>query len=414
MGKLLEKFYYIFLSIVPLSIIIGPATSLINIVILSIIYLYFFFKFNHLNLLKKNNTIKIFLILYLYLIINSFISLNFETSAYRNFGFMRFILFFLAINYLFYINEKNIKIFNFWTIILSLFIFDVYFERINGANILGWGGNYGNRIVSFFKDEPIAASFINGFIFILSGQMLSFFEKKKFGKIIFLIFLSIIFISVLITGERSNTIKAVFGLILFISLIDVYDFKTKFIFFIALPTIMIITIFNSDYLKNRYYGQIISKIYKEKNINTFNDNIYIKLYRSGYSVFKNYPLTGVGNKNYRIETCSNAAAVKKNKYYCLTHPHQVYFEFLSEHGLIGTIVILYIFFLLIFKNLRVIIKSQNYLQIGAFTFLICNFLPFIPSGSFFSDFNMSLFILNLSILYAVNKKTNIFFKENLK
>ena len=414
MGKLLEKFYYIFLSIVPLSIIIGPATSLINIVILSIIYLYFFFKFNHLNLLKKNNTIKIFLILYLYLIINSFISLNFETSAHRNFGFMRFILFFLAINYLFYINEKNIKIFNFWTIILSLFIFDVYFERINGTNILGWGGNYGNRIVSFFKDEPIAASFINGFIFILSAQMLSFFKKKKYGKIIFLIFLSIIFISVLITGERSNTIKAVFGLILFISLINVYDFKTKIIFFIALPTIMIFTIFNSDYLKNRYYGQIISKIYKEKNINTFNDNIYIKLYRSGFLVFKNYPLTGVGNKNYRIETCGNAEVVKKNKYYCLTHPHQIYFELLSEHGLIGTIVILYTFFVLIFKNLRVIINSQNYLQIGAFTFLICNFLPFIPSGSFFSDFNISLFILNLSILYAVNKKTNIFFKESSK
>ena len=91
--------------------------------------------------------------------------------------------------------------------------------------------------------------------------MLIFFKKMKFGKIIFLILLSIIFMSVLITGERSNTIKAVFGLILFISLIDVYDFKTKLIFFIALPTIMIITIFNSDYLKNRYYGQIISKIY---------------------------------------------------------------------------------------------------------------------------------------------------------
>ena len=178
MGKLLEKFYYIFLSIVPLSIIIGPATSLINIVILSIIYLYYFFRFNHLNLLKKNNTIKIFLILYLYLIFNSFISLNVETSAPRNFGFIRFILFFLAINYLFYINKKNINIFYFWTIILFFFIFDVYFESINGTNILGWEGNYGNRIVSFFKDEPIAASFINGFIFILSAQMLSFLKKE--------------------------------------------------------------------------------------------------------------------------------------------------------------------------------------------------------------------------------------------
>ena len=34
-----------------------------------------------------------------------------------------------------------------------------------------------------------------------------------------------------------------------------------------------------------------------------NQNTYIKLYRSGYEVFKNSPLFGVGNKNYRVETC---------------------------------------------------------------------------------------------------------------
>ena len=180
----------------------------------------------------------------------------------------------------------------------------------------------------------------------------------------------------------------------------------------VLPALMVSTIINTEYLKNRYYGQIFSAIHKEKNIKHFENNIYIQLYKSGFSVFKNYPLTGVGNKNYRVETCGDYEIVKKNNYYCLTHPHQIYFEFLSEHGLIGTIIILCIFFLLIFQNLRVIINSQNYLQIGAFTFLICNFMPLIPSGSFFSDFNISLFILNLSIMYAVNKKTNIFCLKN--
>ena len=84
------------------------------------------------------------------------------------------------------------------------------------------------------------------------------------------------------------------------------------------------------------------------------------------------------------------------------------FEFLSEHGLIGTIILLCSFFMLIFKNLRIIIESQNCLQLGAFAFLICNFLPLLPSGAFFSDFNISLFILNLSIMYAVNKKQMFF------
>ena len=171
---------------------------------------------------------------------------------------------------------------------------------------------------------------------------------------------------------------------------------------------ILITVTNSDYLKIRYHGQIFSKILTEKKFKNIEENIYLKLYKSGFSVFKNYPLIGVGNKNYRIETCGDKKKVKRNDYYCITHPHQTYFEFLSEHGLIGTLLLLSLFFTLIFRYLKVIILSQNYLQIGAFVFLTTNFLPLIPSGSFFSDFNLSLFILNLSILYAVNKKTNVF------
>ena len=419
MANLIEKIYIIFLSIIPLSIIIGPSVSLINFIILGIIYLYFFFKFKHYDFLLKNNTIKILFVLYLYLIFNSLISLNFEISAFRNFGFLRLILIFLSINYLFHINQKNTKIFNFWMMILLIFIFDVYFERINGANIFGWGATFidgveqihATRVVSFFKDEPIAAGFINGFVFLILGQILNILKNYKFEKIIFLVVLLIFFFSVLITGERSNTIKALFGLLLFINLIKIFDLRSKFIFLIILPITAMIIMFNSDYLKNRYYGQIFSKIYTEKKFQNLENNIYIKLYKSGFAVFKNYPLLGVGNKNYRIETCGEKEKVKKNNYYRVTHPHQIYFEFLSEHGLIGTFLLLSVFFVLIFQHLKVIILSQNYLQIGAFTFLITNFLPLIPSGSFFSDFNISLFILNLSILYAVNKKTNVFFKK---
>ena len=32
----------------------------------------------------------------------------------------------------------------------------------------------------------------------------------------------------------------------------------------------------------------------------------------------------------------------------------------------------------------------------------------IPSGAFFSDFNITFFMLNLSLMYAVSDKTNIF------
>ena len=414
-----DNIFFILLTFLPISIIIGSAVSIVNIVLLGAVYLYFFFKYDHFKHLLKNNTIKIFLILYLYLVLNTFISLNFETSVLRNFGFIRFIILFLAINYLFYIEQKNFRIFYFWTIIFLILVFDVNFERITGANIFGWGAisidgieqPHGPRVVSFFKDEPIAGAFLNGFMFLILGQVLEIIKKKKFRNIIFLVIILIFIFSILITGERSNAIKAAFGLLLFIYLIDIFDLKSKFLYLIILPIIITITVISSDYLKNRYYGQIFLNIFTEKKFQNLENNIYIKLYKSGFAVFKNYPLVGVGNKNYRIETCGEKEKAKKNNYYCLTHPHQIYFEFLSEHGLVGTFLLLSVFFALIFQYLKVIILSQNYLQIGAFTFLITNFLPLIPSGSFFSDFNISLFILNLSIMYAVNKKTNVFFKK---
>ena len=58
--------------------------------------------------------------------------------------------------------------------------------------------------------------------------------------------------------------------------------------------------------------------------------------------------------------------------------------------------------------MRQIIESKNYIQIGAFTYILSNFLPMIPSGAFFSDFNITFFMLNLSLMYAVSDKTNIF------
>ena len=47
-----------------------------------------------------------------------------------------------------------------------------------------------------------------------------------------------------------------------------------------------------------------------------------------------------------------------NDYVCMTHPHQIYFELLSEHGLIGSIIILSIFTTIIFKIFRKILDEK--------------------------------------------------------
>ena len=197
----------------------------------------------------------------------------------------------------------------------------------------------------------------------------------------------------------------------FLSLNHYIKYKFKSLFIVIAIIILSISYMKSDWMKYRYGNLVSQIIVKEKRDKFLDNNIYLFIYSSGIEVFKKYPYFGTGNKNYRVETCKELLDQSvKQKYICTNHPHQVYIEFLAEHGILGTIFLLSILFFLIFKNLKTIILSQNLIQIGAFSYLLLSFIPIIPSGSFFNDFNATLFWLNFSILYGASSKTNIFKK----
>ena len=418
--KILNSYFILLFSFIPASIIIGPAVSLSNILLID-------FSFIFLILYKKdfrflsNKTVKIIIFLCLYLIFNSIISKDFSISVHRNFGFIRFGILFLAFNYFF--NDKKFlnKVIFVWMIVISIVVFDTYVERFTGTNVLGFGAEYvngieqsdGNRVVSFFKDEPIVGGYINGFFLFIIGYL--FYLNKNISneyKYIILIFSIFFIIAIILTGERSNAIKATSGFFLFYFFNDCFKFKEKIFSILLLILIFIFLLNTSNFLKSRYAGKffkpIISVFQTNNEFNKqdkFNDNIYIRLYQSGFEVFKKYPVFGVGNKNYRVETCINQ---KNPKYICNTHPHQVYFEFLAEHGFVGSMILLFILFNLIFSKIKIILNSKNYLQLGCLIFLTTLFIPLLPSGAFFTDYNLTIFWINLSIMYSIGKKTNVY------
>ena len=407
----------ILFSILPISIIIGSSFSLINTVLLSLCFIFIYFSKGDIKI-KDFKPIFFLLTLYFYLIFNSLISIDITSGIYRNFGFIRFILFFLIVNYIFLVDEKNSNIFKFWTTIFFVVLIDVYIERFTGSNILGFGKleingvpqPYAHRVISFFRTEPIAGAYLCGFCFIVSGYILNNLKSKKILKILGFTIVLLSLLGIILTGERSNALKALIGFLIFISIIDYVKLKSKILIFLSIFTIFFLTINFSDYVKYRYVDQFYSEIKtKDKRENFLENSLYLKLYKSGIQVFKNNPWLGVGNKNYRVETCN--AKKKSEEYWCLTHPHQVYIEMLSEHGIIGTIIILSIIFYLMFRIIGKIIASRNYVQAGCLTFLLINFVPLLPSGAFFNNFNITLFMINFSLMYAVNKETNIFSKK---
>jgi O-antigen ligase len=399
--KYIQNYFLILFSIIPLTIIAGSAVSVSNILLIDLSFI-IFITYKKKFYFIKNKTIIYFFILYFYLIFNSFISVDYSEGILRNFGFLRIIILFVAINYFFKNEIFFKKVFKFWSLVIFIVLIDVLIESFTGKNILGFGGEiYHQRIVSFFKDEPIVGGYLNGFFLIIIGFLLNEFKDNR--NYLIILFSIIFIISILLTGERSNTLKAILGISFFFILYKNINLKKKVI--IVLTTILLIFIiaFNSDFLKVRFVYQINHLLNQ--------NNIYFKLYDSAFEVFKNHKLLGVGNKNYRVETCNEVKSKKNIKYFCTTHPHQIYFEFLSEHGLIGSIIILSIFYKLIFSKILGTIREKNYVKIGSLIYLLFVFSPVIPSGAFFNNYVLTIFAINLSIFYASDKNLNIFKKN---
>ena len=235
MSKNAENNFIIFLfSIIPISIIVGQAVSLINILLISIFLFIQIFRAKNFEF-RNSVPIILLLIIYIYLIFNTFISIDYTLSFFRNFGFLRFIFFFVAINFLFSNYKNQNLIFKIWSIVILIVIFDSYLEYFLGKNILGYGQDiYKDRIVSFFKDEPIVAAYLNGFFFLIIGFL---FNLNKANSKIFIIsfVLIILFLTcIIITGERSNTIKALFALFIFFLLNNKFNIKLRLLTFLSL------------------------------------------------------------------------------------------------------------------------------------------------------------------------------------
>ena len=238
--KLLNNYFLILFSFIPISILIGPSVSISCIIIITLSFLIFFLTKKNFFLLKDRTLILLFL-LYFYLIFNSIFSIDFEIGAKRNFGFLRFIILFVAINYFFLRKENFERILKFWTLIFLIVLFDVFYEFYGGENTLGFISNNKKRIVSFFKDEQVVGTFLNGFAFILIGFFFKNFENKtKTEKFLVYSFIVLIFFAMMFSGERSNFIKLIIGLSIFFYLNKKIKLYNKIYFFSSIIAIIFV------------------------------------------------------------------------------------------------------------------------------------------------------------------------------
>ena len=196
------KVLFLFL---PILLITGPFLSDLSIIIISILFLIQIFKDKNDLLFLTNYFFLFFLIWCVYLIITSinsdYLLLSFESTLF----YFRYGLFALAI---FYLVNKDPSVLNLLPqvliIIFLLLSIDGIFSFFYGYNFIGF--EYGNknnyRVTSFFGDESILGSYLIRLlplVFLINQKKLN----TNLNKFFFIIFLILVDITIVLTGERT-------------------------------------------------------------------------------------------------------------------------------------------------------------------------------------------------------------------
>jgi len=384
----------------PISLLSPSAVNNTFIALIDIFFIIILFKEKDYKFIK-DKTFIILIIFWIYIIINLFFSIDFNNSLSRSLGVIRFIFFAYAIRYCLKLNSSKYQnnIFNIWTIIFLIVSFDLLFESVFGFNTLGFVSYMPGRLAGFLNKELKIGNFYHGFLFTIVAFIL-IKKKNKLGLFSLIIFT---IISLLI-GERSNFAKAIISLFIFLLLFEKKIFNVKKIIIVSLIIITCSIIFlrspnRSNRFNSQFFGYISEHglteyLYISQN---FAHNI------TAYRIFLNYPMLGVGIRNFYQE-CNkdmyNDEKLNYNQGRCSTHPHQYYFEILSETGIIGFILFISTFFYILYYGFISYLKKKNLIHLASLSFVTSSLMPFLPSGSFYTTYSASIFWLNIGIILA--------------
>ena len=227
LGKNYYKYTDYLLIFLPIVIILGSPTINFFLITSSVLFLYLSIKYKFWIWLKIT-WVRLFIVFWLYLILLSMFSIDFQNSFRASFFLIRFLLFALCIKYLAFNHFSHKKVFNVWFFIVIFVCLDVWIQYFFGKDLFGYE-DHGHRFAGLFGNELVAGAFLWKISAPIIG--LIFYEKifknrKKYNYII-LAFL-IIPLTILITGERASFLMFLFSALLSVLFLSYFIKKLKF------------------------------------------------------------------------------------------------------------------------------------------------------------------------------------------
>ena len=395
--------------LIPPALVTGPFFPDLFLSLISIFFLSYTIIKKKINY-YKNVFVYIFIIFYLYLLINTYNS-DYPYFSFRSsFFYLRYLFFTLGIIY-FLNNYPNFIKYFFYSISITFIVvlFDGYIQWYLCYNIFGWKPEFAHRITGMFGNESILGSYIARLTPLLFA--LFFFIKPKLNLKIVIFLLAILLVLnllILRSGERS----AFFFTILFdcfFLLILIKEYKKYILYFCFFLFISLYLSINfSNHIKHRMIDVSIEHLTEKKFIkygpySAHHEGHYIEALK----IFKQNPIIGSGVNSFR-KICIDPQI-------CSTHPHNTYIQLLAETGIIGFILILTIFILislLILKKYIQIFKDKVddnliYYKLFLLISMFISLFPFLPTGNFFNNWINIIYYLPVGFYLWQNKKIRI-------
>ena len=374
-------------------------TGMLNITIIFFNIIFIFFLFSNKDKIEFHFNKIIFFLTIAFLLLNIFSSIESDRSFYGTLNLLKNLVFLIGGYTIFKLNKNVFK--NFISLTLIIFILvglDTLLQYFLGKDIFGYvySQTHGGRLSGPFGDEWIVGSFLSKILFLSIIYFLYNYERKFYDIIFLFISITIIFL----TNERSAILMTLFSSFIYL-FFRFKNLKVKVIFFSSL---ILITIFFSSIpsIKNQLIIKSLEQIGLKDSSWNSDDQIFLDSqwgahYLTAISIFKNNPIFGSGLKTFRYE-CQNEEYnninSKSSNARCSSHPHNFYLEILSDTGIIGLGLFIYLLFWVFLNIIKAILDNKK----NAYITLVIFFLFFWPiktTGSIFASWNSYFYILAL-------------------